>query len=136
MLTRGEKKEISLFLNGSHLVTFEYSDGEITMSERTNIDTMDSETFKSLFNILNTWVRSIEERSRFPRSEYSLEYKKKNGKYEAKLKMGLITVMDAEYVKSTGIVTFQPRVEITLKMSDFLLFFGVLEMIGIEMERY
>ena len=126
----------TLNIGGVPEAFYTYDNGMVTMSTRPNPVSVTVLELLSNLTDLNNWLSVIRTDMAIPRQVRGLfteELKKTNDTIEGLFKFGASVVTDMEYELSTGLVTTQPRIEITLPFMCFtawaqFLYRGVKEM--------
>lgn len=117
--------EIDIYVDDVLITTYYFQDStvcEVTLSERLTSSTLTIQNLNDNISSLFKWIQLIESAFIIPyqtRSKYTAKLKKKNNGITATFDDEGANVTQAEFDRSTGLITFDPRVETTMNFKDF-----------------
>lgn len=121
----GQVATFDVIIDGVYITQYTYTDGTnglVTLAARNTSTSVSLQLAKEALGQIDLWIRNIERGLTPPsqiRSKFNEEIQKKATKIESKFKVDGNIVSEAEYSSTTGLITYQPRLQMSIKFLDF-----------------
>lgn len=115
--------EISIFVIDQFVTSYTFSNNEVTLSERPNIDVVTIPNLKNNIEQILKWIKLIIENLNPVTgnlSRFENDLKKTNNNLNGKFECKGDNISDVQFNDNTKLSTFQPRPERVMKFKDFV----------------